>query len=57
MARIHRADGLREVTRAKATTGQRFALPLPVTSVARRPGAVGLLAGAIRLRHGGWRHS
>lgn len=55
--RIHGADGQRESTRAKAITRQRFAHPMPVTSLARPPGTVGLLDRAIRLRHGGWRHS
>ena len=34
--RIHGADGLREFTRAKSITRQRFALPVPLTSF-RRP--------------------
>ena len=50
--RIHGADGLREFTRAKAITRQRFALPVPLTSFRRPAAATAVLlrdhAGAAR---------
>jgi acyl-CoA reductase-like NAD-dependent aldehyde dehydrogenase len=50
--RIHGADGLKEFTRAKAITRQRFALPVPLASFARPPKAADQLAKAVRLLHG-----
>ncbi|MFN2537712.1 MAG: aldehyde dehydrogenase family protein [Mycobacteriales bacterium] len=50
--RIHGDDGLREFTRAKAITRQRFALPMPVTSFDRSARTDGLLLKTIRLLHG-----
>ncbi len=50
--RIHGADGLREFTRAKAITRQRFALPTPLTTFERRPDLTDQLAKVIGLVHG-----
>jgi acyl-CoA reductase-like NAD-dependent aldehyde dehydrogenase len=50
--RIHGEDGLREFTRAKAITRQRFALPLPLMSFQRTARTEGLLVTMIRLLHG-----
>jgi acyl-CoA reductase-like NAD-dependent aldehyde dehydrogenase len=50
--RIHGADGLREFTRAKAITRQRFELPLPILSFERTPKVDALLGRATRLLHG-----
>jgi len=47
--RVHGDDGLREFGRAKAVTVQRFALPVPVMSFSRSPGAVASLARAAAL--------
>ena len=56
--RIHGADGLREFSRAKAITRQRFALPMPLTSFDRKPQALPVVLKAITALHGrrrGWR--
>jgi hypothetical protein len=50
--RIHGDDGLREFTRAKAITRQRFALPMPIMSFDRTAKTDGLLLRTIRLLHG-----
>lgn len=50
--RIHGDDGLREFTRAKAITRQRFALPVALTSFSRPEKATGLLIKTVRLLHG-----
>ena len=50
--RIHGADGLREFTRAKAITRQRFDLPVKVLSFDRSAKTDALLARAVRLLHG-----
>ena len=50
--RIHGADGLREFTRPKAITRQRFAMPVPLTSFRRPAAATGLLLRLIRAQHG-----
>jgi succinate-semialdehyde dehydrogenase/glutarate-semialdehyde dehydrogenase len=50
--RIHGDDGLREFTRAKAITRQRFALPLPLMSFQRTTNTDKLLLRVIRLLHG-----
>ena len=50
--RIHGEDGLKEFTRAKAITRQRFALPTPLLSFARHPGLTDQLARVVRLVHG-----
>ena len=50
--RIHGADGLREFTRPKAITSQRFALPVQLTSFSRPASATGTLAKALGLLHG-----
>ncbi|MGB8652372.1 MAG: aldehyde dehydrogenase family protein [Mycobacteriales bacterium] len=50
--RIHGDDGLREFTRAKAITRQRFALPLPLMSFDRTARTDNLLVKTIRLLHG-----
>ena len=51
--RIHGEDGLKEFTRAKAITAQRFALPTPLMSFQRPPQVTDQLAKAIALLH--WR--
>ena len=56
--RIHGADGLREFSRAKAITRQRFAQPITLTSFDRKPQSVTLLVKAVTAIHGrrrGWR--
>ncbi len=50
--RVHGADGLKEFTRAKSITRQRFALPTPLLSFARSPGVTDQLARVVRLVHG-----
>lgn len=50
--RIHGDDGLREFTRAKAITRQRFALPLALMSFERTPRTDALLVKAVKLLHG-----
>ena len=50
--RIHGDDGLREFTRAKAITRQRFALPVPLLSFDRPAASTGVLVTAVRLLHG-----
>jgi acyl-CoA reductase-like NAD-dependent aldehyde dehydrogenase len=50
--RIHGDDGLREFTRAKAITRQRFALPMPIMSFERTTKTDGMLLKTIRLLHG-----
>ena len=50
--RIHGADGLREFTRAKSITRQRFAMPVPLTSFRRPAAADRLLIRLIRAQHG-----
>jgi acyl-CoA reductase-like NAD-dependent aldehyde dehydrogenase len=50
--RMHGADGLREFTRPKSITRQRFALPIPLTSFRRPAAATGLLLRTIRAQHG-----
>ena len=50
--RIHGADGLREFTRAKSITRQRYALPVPLTSFRRPAAATGVLLRTMRARHG-----
>ncbi len=50
--RIHGADGLREFTRAKAITRQRFPLPVPLTSFRRPARATAVLLRMLRAQHG-----
>ncbi len=50
--RIHGADGLREFTRAKAITRQRYALPVPLMSFDRSTRVDALLGRAVRFLHG-----
>ena len=50
--RIHGADGLREFTRPKSITRQRFALPVPLTSFRRPAAATGMLLKAIKAQYG-----
>jgi acyl-CoA reductase-like NAD-dependent aldehyde dehydrogenase len=50
--RIHGDDGLREFTRAKAITRQRFALPVALTSFERPEKVTGQLVKVMRLLHG-----
>jgi acyl-CoA reductase-like NAD-dependent aldehyde dehydrogenase len=50
--RIHGADGLKEFTRAKAITRQRFALPVPLTSFSRPASVTPALGKALALLHG-----
>jgi acyl-CoA reductase-like NAD-dependent aldehyde dehydrogenase len=50
--RIHGDDGLREFTRAKAITRQRYALPIALTSFDRKPSTDALLVKAMKLLHG-----
>lgn len=50
--RIHGPDGLKEFTRAKAITRQRFPLPVPLMSFARSARTTDQLATLTRLRHG-----
>ena len=44
--------GLREFSRPKAITRQRFALPMPLTSFERQPASVDLLVKAVTAIHG-----
>ncbi|SNS44736.1 Aldehyde dehydrogenase family protein [Geodermatophilus saharensis] len=50
--RIHGEDGLKEFTRAKAITRQRFPLPVDLMSFSRPPAAADALARVMRLVHG-----
>ncbi len=50
--RVHGADGLREFTRPKSVTRQRFTPPLRLTTFRRRPLAVKATVGLVRLVHG-----
>ena len=50
--RIHGDDGLREFTRAKAITRQRFPLPVPLLSFTRHPKAADQLTKVVGLLHG-----
>jgi acyl-CoA reductase-like NAD-dependent aldehyde dehydrogenase len=50
--RIHGADGLREFTRAKSITRQRFNLPVPLTSFRRPAAATAVLLKALKAQHG-----
>jgi acyl-CoA reductase-like NAD-dependent aldehyde dehydrogenase len=50
--RIHGEDGLKEFTRAKAITRQRFDLPLPILSFDRTPKVDKLLGRTVRFLHG-----
>ncbi len=50
--RMHGDDGLREFSRAKAITRQRFALPAPLMTFSRHPRLTDLLARVTALRHG-----
>ena len=50
--RIHGEDGLREFTRAKAITRQRFPLPVPLLSFDRTPKIDALLGRTVRFLHG-----
>lgn len=50
--RIHGDDGLREFTRAKSITRQRFALPMPLMSFRRTAKTDNLMVKTIRLLHG-----
>jgi acyl-CoA reductase-like NAD-dependent aldehyde dehydrogenase len=50
--RIHGEDGLKEFTRAKAITRQRFPLPTPLMTFKRKPGLTDQLAKVVGLIHG-----
>jgi acyl-CoA reductase-like NAD-dependent aldehyde dehydrogenase len=50
--RIHGADGLREFSRPKAVTRQRFALPTPLTTFHRKQRDLDLLIKAVTVIHG-----
>ncbi len=50
--RIHGPDGLREFTRAKAVTAQRFALPVELTSFNRPAAATRVVAKLMRALYG-----
>lgn len=50
--RIHGADGLKEFSRAKAITRQRFALPMPLTSFDRTPESVEMIVKVVTALHG-----
>jgi acyl-CoA reductase-like NAD-dependent aldehyde dehydrogenase len=50
--RIHGADGLREFSRAKAITRQRFALPTPLTTFRRKPRDLDLVVKLVTAIHG-----
>ena len=50
--RIHGADGLREFTRPKAVTAQRFALPVNLLSFDRPAKATELVSRAMKVVHG-----
>ena len=55
--RIHGEDGLKEFTRAKAITRQRFALPVALTSFSRPERAADQVAGMVKLLYGRGRRS
>jgi acyl-CoA reductase-like NAD-dependent aldehyde dehydrogenase len=50
--RIHGPDGLREFTRSKAVTVQRFSLPINLTSFGRPPSSTKVFAKLMGLVHG-----
>ena len=50
--RIHGEDGLREFTRAKSITRQRYALPMAIQSFSRTEKTDKLLAKVVRMIHG-----
>jgi aldehyde dehydrogenase (NAD+) len=50
--RIHGGDGLKEFTRAKAITRQRFPLPFPMQSFDRPGYVIPAVRRAMKLRHG-----
>jgi len=50
--RIHGEDGLKEFTRAKAITAQRFTLPTPLLSFKRHPQLTDQIAKVVGLVHG-----
>jgi hypothetical protein len=50
--RIHGPDGLREFSRSKAITRQRFGLPFPMLSFDRPSYVLPAVKQAMRLRHG-----
>ena len=50
--RIHGADGLREFTRSKSITRQRFALPVALASFDRKPETTRQLVRVVQLLHG-----
>jgi aldehyde dehydrogenase (NAD+) len=50
--RTHGPDGLREFTRAKAITRQRFPLPIPMQSFDRPGYVIPAVRRAMKLRHG-----
>ncbi len=50
--RIHGADGLREFSRAKAITRQRFPLPTPLTTFRRKPRDLDLVVKLVTAIHG-----
>ncbi|MCU0266178.1 MAG: aldehyde dehydrogenase family protein [Actinomycetia bacterium] len=50
--RIHGADGLKEFTRAKAITRQRFGLPVPLTSFDRAPETVDRIVWLVGVLYG-----
>jgi aldehyde dehydrogenase (NAD+) len=50
--RIHGPDGLRELSRSKAITRQRFRLPFPLLSFDRPGYVLPVVKQAMRLRHG-----
>jgi acyl-CoA reductase-like NAD-dependent aldehyde dehydrogenase len=50
--RIHGADGLKEFTRAKAITRQRFGLPVALTSFDRAPETVDRIVWLVGLVYG-----
>ncbi|MEV0129751.1 aldehyde dehydrogenase family protein [Dactylosporangium sp. NPDC050688] len=50
--RIHGADGLREFSRAKSVTRQRFAAPIDLLRLDRQPAALHRAARLFQLRHG-----
>jgi acyl-CoA reductase-like NAD-dependent aldehyde dehydrogenase len=50
--RIHGEDGLKEFTRAKAITRQRFALPVALTSFTRPERVTDQVAGMVKLLYG-----
>jgi aldehyde dehydrogenase (NAD+) len=50
--RVHGPDGLREFSRAKAITRQRFPLPFSVLSFDRPARLVPAIERAMKLRHG-----